>query len=94
MSSDVAKWARHCVALQKTKIYHYARALLSSFRELSHLFVHIHNLSGHFPQWNDYTNCLITINDFTDGKSFNYSRINQLRLKLKPCESCFLEILQ
>ncbi|GFW07982.1 hypothetical protein TNCV_3921141 [Trichonephila clavipes] len=35
ISSDVAKWARHCLACQKSKIHRHTRSPLSSFQEPS-----------------------------------------------------------
>ncbi|GFS69561.1 integrase catalytic domain-containing protein [Trichonephila clavipes] len=38
ISSDVAKWARHSLACQKSKIHRRTRSLLSSFQESSQRF--------------------------------------------------------
>ncbi|GFU11038.1 integrase catalytic domain-containing protein [Trichonephila clavipes] len=40
ISLDVAKWARHCLACQKSKIHRHTRSHLSSFQELSQRFDH------------------------------------------------------
>ncbi|GFT37975.1 integrase catalytic domain-containing protein [Trichonephila clavipes] len=42
ISSDVAKWARHCLACQKSKIHRHTRSPLSSFQEPSQRFDHVH----------------------------------------------------
>ncbi|GFX82733.1 transposon Tf2-11 polyprotein [Trichonephila clavipes] len=41
ISSDVAKWARHCLACQKSKIHRHTRSPLSSFQEPSQRFDHV-----------------------------------------------------
>ncbi|GFU23586.1 integrase catalytic domain-containing protein [Trichonephila clavipes] len=45
ISSDVAKWARHCLACQKSKIHRHTRSPLSSFQEPSQRFDHVHLIS-------------------------------------------------
>ncbi|GFW41313.1 transposon Tf2-11 polyprotein [Trichonephila clavipes] len=63
ISSDVAKWARHCLACQKSKIHRHTRSPLSSFQEPSQRFDHVHlDLIGPLPPSNGYTYCL-TMND-------------------------------
>ncbi|GFV01652.1 integrase catalytic domain-containing protein [Trichonephila clavipes] len=50
ISSDVAKWARHCLACQKSKIHRHTRSPLSSFQEPSQRFDHVHlDLIGPLP---------------------------------------------
>ncbi|GFW83949.1 transposon Tf2-9 polyprotein [Trichonephila clavipes] len=56
ISSDVAKWARHCLACQKSKIHRHTRSPLSSFQEPSQRFDHVHlDLIGPLPPSNGYT---------------------------------------
>ncbi|GFX17022.1 transposon Tf2-6 polyprotein [Trichonephila clavipes] len=56
ISSDVAKWARHCLACQKSKIHRHTRSPLSSFHEPSQRFDHVHlDLIGPLPPSNGYT---------------------------------------
>ncbi|GFT27121.1 transposon Tf2-6 polyprotein [Trichonephila clavipes] len=63
ISSDVAKWARHCLACQKSKIHRHTRSPLSSFQEPSQRFDHVHlDLIG--PS-NGYTYCLTMIDRFS-----------------------------
>ncbi|GFW76645.1 integrase catalytic domain-containing protein [Trichonephila clavipes] len=50
ISSDVAKWARHCLACQKSKI---------------HRHTYIHHLIGTLPPSNGYTYCLTMIDRFS-----------------------------
>ncbi|GFU54438.1 transposon Tf2-11 polyprotein [Trichonephila clavipes] len=58
ISSDVAKWARHCLACQKSKIHRHTRSPLSSFQEPSQRFDHVHlDLIGPLPPSNGYTYC-------------------------------------
>ncbi|GFV88989.1 retrovirus-related Pol polyprotein from transposon 17.6 [Trichonephila clavipes] len=53
ISSDVAKWARHCLACQKSKIHRHTRSPLSSFQEPSQRFDHVHlDLIGPLPPSN------------------------------------------
>ncbi|GFY03256.1 hypothetical protein TNCV_1172161 [Trichonephila clavipes] len=62
ISSDVAKWARHCLACQKSKIHRHTRSPLSSFQEPSQRFDHVHlDLIGPLPPSNGYTYCLTMI---------------------------------
>ncbi|GFS91330.1 hypothetical protein TNCV_1307361 [Trichonephila clavipes] len=62
ISSDVAKWARHCLAYQKSKIHRHTRSPLSSFQEPSQRFDHVHlDLIGPLPPSNGYTYCLTMI---------------------------------
>ncbi|GFU24768.1 hypothetical protein TNCV_793911 [Trichonephila clavipes] len=66
ISSDVAKWARHCLACQKIKIHRHTRSPLSSFQEPSQRFDHVHlDLIGPLPQSNGYTYCLTMIDRFS-----------------------------
>ncbi|GFT40542.1 transposon Tf2-8 polyprotein [Trichonephila clavipes] len=66
ISSDVAKWARHCLACQKSKIHRHTRSPLSSFQEPSQRFEHVHlDLIGPLPPSNGYTYCLTMIDRFS-----------------------------
>ncbi|GFV68379.1 transposon Tf2-6 polyprotein [Trichonephila clavipes] len=66
ISSDVAKWARHCLACQKSKIHRHTRSPLSSFQEPSQRFDHVHlDLIGPLPPSNGYTYCLTKIDRFS-----------------------------
>ncbi|GFV19011.1 retrovirus-related Pol polyprotein from transposon 412 [Trichonephila clavipes] len=66
ISSDVAKWARHCLACQKSKIHRHTRSPLSSFQEPSQRFDHVHlDLIGSLPPSNGYTYCLTMIDRFS-----------------------------
>ncbi|GFV25629.1 transposon Tf2-11 polyprotein [Trichonephila clavipes] len=66
ISSDVAKWARHCLACQKSKIHRHTRSPLSSFQEPSQRFDHVHlDLIGPLPPSNGYTYCLKMIDRFS-----------------------------
>ncbi|GFW41719.1 retrovirus-related Pol polyprotein from transposon 412 [Trichonephila clavipes] len=66
ISSDVAKWARHCLACQKSKIHRHTRSPLSSFQEPSQRFDHVHvDLIGPLPPSNSYTYCLTMIDRFS-----------------------------
>ncbi|GFX06200.1 transposon Tf2-11 polyprotein [Trichonephila clavipes] len=66
ISSDVAKWARHCLACQKSKIHRHTRSPLSSFQEPSQRFDHVHlDLIGPLPASNGYTYCLTMIDRFS-----------------------------
>ncbi|GFT31795.1 retrovirus-related Pol polyprotein from transposon 297 [Trichonephila clavipes] len=66
ISSDVAKWARHYLACQKSKIHRHTRSPLSSFQEPSQRFDHVHlDLIGPLPPSNGYTYCLTMINRFS-----------------------------
>ncbi|GFY22596.1 hypothetical protein TNCV_2178571 [Trichonephila clavipes] len=66
ISSDVAKWARHCLACQKSKIHRHTRSPLSSFQEPSQRFHHVHlDLIGPLPPSNGYTYCLTMIDRFS-----------------------------
>ncbi|GFS77053.1 transposon Tf2-8 polyprotein [Trichonephila clavipes] len=66
ISSDVAKWARHCLACQKSKIHRHSRSPLSSFQEPSQRFHHVHlDLIGPLPPSNGYTYCLKMIDRFS-----------------------------
>ncbi|GFX01214.1 retrovirus-related Pol polyprotein from transposon 412 [Trichonephila clavipes] len=66
ISSDVAKWARHCLACQKSKIPRHTRSPLSSFQEPSQRFDHVHlDLIGPLPPSNGHTYCLTMIGRFS-----------------------------
>ncbi|GFX58913.1 retrovirus-related Pol polyprotein from transposon 412 [Trichonephila clavipes] len=66
ISSDVAKWARHCLACQKSKIHRHTRSPLSSFQEPSQRFDHVYlDLIGPLPPSNGYTYCLTMIDRFS-----------------------------
>ncbi|GFY05000.1 hypothetical protein TNCV_561321 [Trichonephila clavipes] len=66
ISSDVAKWARHCLACKKSKIHRHTRSPLSSFQEPSQRFDHVHlDLIGPLPPSNGYTYCLTMIDRFS-----------------------------
>ncbi|GFS88592.1 hypothetical protein TNCV_1461951 [Trichonephila clavipes] len=66
ISSDVAKWARHCLACQKSKIHRHTRSPLSSFQEPSQRFDHVHlDRIGPLPPSNGYTYCLTMIDRFS-----------------------------
>ncbi|GFU00185.1 transposon Tf2-11 polyprotein [Trichonephila clavipes] len=66
ISSDIAKWARHCLACQKSKIHRHTRSHLSSFQEPSQRFDHVHlDLIGPLPPSNGHTYCLIMIDRFS-----------------------------
>ncbi|GFT99025.1 retrovirus-related Pol polyprotein from transposon 412 [Trichonephila clavipes] len=66
ISSDVAKWARHCLACQKSKIHLHTRSPLSSFQEPFQRFDHVHlDLIGPVPPSNGYTYCLTMIERFS-----------------------------
>ncbi|GFT72366.1 transposon Tf2-11 polyprotein [Trichonephila clavipes] len=66
ISSDVAKWARHCLACQKSKIHRHTRSPLSSFQEPSQRFDHVHlDLIGPLSPSNGYTYCLTMIDRFS-----------------------------
>ncbi|GFX21676.1 hypothetical protein TNCV_1200561 [Trichonephila clavipes] len=66
ISSDVAKWARHCLVCQKSKIHRHTRSPLSSFQEPSQRFDHVHlDLIGPLPPSNSYTYCLTMIDRFS-----------------------------
>ncbi|GFV40166.1 hypothetical protein TNCV_3953631 [Trichonephila clavipes] len=66
ISSDVAKWARHCLACQKSKIHRHTRSPLSSFQEPSQRFDHVHlDLIGPLPPSNCHTYCLTMIDRFS-----------------------------
>ncbi|GFX23698.1 laminin subunit beta-1 [Trichonephila clavipes] len=66
ISSDVAKWARHCLACQKSKIHRHTRSPLSSFQEPSQRFDHVHlDLIGPLPPSKGYTYCLTMIDRFS-----------------------------
>ncbi|GFX92432.1 transposon Tf2-11 polyprotein [Trichonephila clavipes] len=66
ISSDVAKWARYCLACQKSKIHRHTRSPLSSFQEPSQRFDHVHlDLIGPLPPSNGYTYCLTMIVRFS-----------------------------
>ncbi|GFU09911.1 retrovirus-related Pol polyprotein from transposon 17.6 [Trichonephila clavipes] len=66
ISSDVAKWAKHCLACQKSKIHRHTRSPLSSFQEPSQRFDHVHlDLIGPLPPSNGYTYCLTMIDRFS-----------------------------
>ncbi|GFX18785.1 hypothetical protein TNCV_3019421 [Trichonephila clavipes] len=66
ISSDVAKWPRHCLAYQKSKIHRHTRSPLSSFQEPSQRFDHVHlDLIGPLPPSNVYTYCLTMIDRFS-----------------------------
>ncbi|GFW50562.1 retrovirus-related Pol polyprotein from transposon 17.6 [Trichonephila clavipes] len=63
---DVAKWARHCLACQKSKIHRHTRSHLSSFQEPSQRFDHVHlDLIGPLLPSNGYTYCLTMIDRFS-----------------------------
>ncbi|GFS76310.1 hypothetical protein TNCV_4668341 [Trichonephila clavipes] len=66
ISSDVAKWAKHCLTCQKSKIHRLTRSPLSSFQEPSQRFDHVHlDLIGPLPPSNGYTYCLTMIDRFS-----------------------------
>ncbi|GFX07235.1 hypothetical protein TNCV_2972121 [Trichonephila clavipes] len=66
ISSDVAKWARHCLACQKSQIHRHTRSPLSSFQEPSQRFDHVHlDLIGPLPPSNGYTYCLTILDRFS-----------------------------
>ncbi|GFU74290.1 retrovirus-related Pol polyprotein from transposon 412 [Trichonephila clavipes] len=66
ISSDVAKWARHCLACQKSKIHRHTRSPVSSFQEPSQRFDHVHlDLIGPLPPSNGHTYCLTMIDRFS-----------------------------
>ncbi|GFW70343.1 transposon Tf2-11 polyprotein [Trichonephila clavipes] len=66
ISSDVAKWARHCLACQKSKIHRHTRSPLSSFQEPSQRFDHVHlDLIEPLPPSNGYSYCLTMIDRFS-----------------------------
>ncbi|GFT65667.1 transposon Tf2-8 polyprotein [Trichonephila clavipes] len=66
ISSDVAKWTRHCLACQNSKIHRHTRSPLSSFQEPSQRFDHVHlDLIGPLPPSNGYTYCLTMIDRFS-----------------------------
>lgn len=66
ISADVTKWARHCLACQKSKIQRHTRAPLSSFQEPSQRFDHVHlDLIGPLPPSNGYSYCLTVIDRFS-----------------------------
>ncbi|GFT89449.1 transposon Tf2-11 polyprotein [Trichonephila clavipes] len=66
ISSDVVKWAKHCLACQKSKIHRHTRSPLSSFQEPSQRFDHVHlDLIGPLPPSNGYTYCLTMIDRFS-----------------------------
>ncbi|GFU92998.1 hypothetical protein TNCV_2081441 [Trichonephila clavipes] len=66
ISSDVAKWAKHCLACQKSKIHRHTRSPLSSFQEPSQRFDHVHlDLIGPLPPSKGYTYCLTMIYRFS-----------------------------
>ncbi|GFU48982.1 hypothetical protein TNCV_2332811 [Trichonephila clavipes] len=66
ISSDVAKWARHCLACQKSKIHRHTRSPLSSFQEPSQRFDHVHlDLIGPLPPSNGHTYCMTMIDRFS-----------------------------
>ncbi|GFT32035.1 transposon Tf2-8 polyprotein [Trichonephila clavipes] len=75
ISSDVAKWARHCLACRKSKIHRHTRSPLSSFQEPSQRFDHVHlDLIGPLPPSNGYTYCLTMIDRFRNGQRPNLSK--------------------
>ncbi|GFT07396.1 transposon Tf2-8 polyprotein [Trichonephila clavipes] len=75
ISSDVAKWARHCLACQKSKIHRHTTSPLSSFQEPSQRFDHVHlDLIGPLPPSNGYTYCLTMIDRFRNGQRPNLSK--------------------
>ncbi|GFX33868.1 transposon Tf2-6 polyprotein [Trichonephila clavipes] len=75
ISSDVAKWARQCLACQKSKIHRHTRSPLSSFQEPSQRFDHVHlDLIGPLPPSNGYTYCLTMIDRFRNGQRPNLSK--------------------
>ncbi|GFT38922.1 retrovirus-related Pol polyprotein from transposon 412 [Trichonephila clavipes] len=66
ISSDIAKWARHCLACQKSKIHRHTRSPLSSFQEPSQRFDHVHlDLIGPLPPSNGHSYCLTMIDRFS-----------------------------
>ncbi|GFY13761.1 transposon Tf2-8 polyprotein [Trichonephila clavipes] len=66
ISSDVTKWAKHCLACQKSKIHPHTRSPLSSFQKPSQRFDHVHlDLIGPLPPSNGYTYCLTMIDRFS-----------------------------
>ncbi|GFX00375.1 retrovirus-related Pol polyprotein from transposon opus [Trichonephila clavipes] len=66
LKKDVAKWARHCLACQKSKIHRHTRSPLSSFQEPSQRFDHVHlDLIGPLPPSNGHTYCLTMIDHFS-----------------------------
>lgn len=66
VSSDTAKWAKHCLACQKSKIHRHTKSPLSTFREPSQRFDHVHlDLVGPLPPSNGYTYCMTMIDRFT-----------------------------
>ncbi|GFV90056.1 transposon Tf2-11 polyprotein [Trichonephila clavipes] len=66
IASDVAKWAIHCLACQKSKIHRHTRSPLSSFQEPSQRFDHVHlDLIGPLPPSNGHTYCLTMIDRFS-----------------------------
>ncbi|GFU89677.1 hypothetical protein TNCV_2265671 [Trichonephila clavipes] len=66
ISLDVAKWARHCLVCQKSKIHRHTRSPLLSFQEPSQRFDHVHlELIGPLPPSNGYTYCLRMIDCFS-----------------------------
>ncbi|GFU49710.1 transposon Tf2-9 polyprotein [Trichonephila clavipes] len=75
ISSHVAKWARHCLACQKSKIHRHTRSPLSSFQEPSQRFDHVHlDLIGPLPPSNGYTYCLAMIDRFSKWPGANLSK--------------------
>ncbi|GFX25676.1 transposon Tf2-11 polyprotein [Trichonephila clavipes] len=68
ISSDVAKWARHCLACQKSKIHRHTRSPLLSFQEPSQRFDHVYlDLIGPLSPSNGYTYCLTMIFEMARG---------------------------
>ncbi|GFV68591.1 transposon Tf2-8 polyprotein [Trichonephila clavipes] len=66
ISSDVAKWARHCLACKNSEFKGHTRSPLSSFQEPSQRFDHVHlDLIGPLPPSNGYTYCLTMIDRFS-----------------------------
>ncbi|GFX33151.1 integrase catalytic domain-containing protein [Trichonephila clavipes] len=63
ISSDVAKWARHCLACQKSKIHRHTDHLFHH-QEPSQRFDHVH-LDLIEPPSNGYTYCLTMIDRFS-----------------------------
>ncbi|GFX07226.1 transposon Tf2-6 polyprotein [Trichonephila clavipes] len=62
----IPKWARHCLACQKSKIHRHTRSPLSSFQETSQRFDHVHlDLIGPLPPSNGHTYCLTMIDRFS-----------------------------